>query len=109
VFPSFDDRGTLNVGGTGRRGHLGAAGRDLRIRRQLQGHAHGLPAPISGSNRPGGQAGAARLGGDAEKKNPAEAGLDFAAFGIFRTAFGLMVRRPDRLDDHPFTSARVGL
>jgi hypothetical protein len=26
-----------------------------------------------------------------EKENPAEAGLDFAAFGVFRTAFGLMV------------------
>ena len=56
-----------------------------------------------------GQAGAARLGGDAEKKNPAEAGLDFAAFGVFRTAFGLMLRRPDRLYDYPFISARVGL
>jgi hypothetical protein len=44
-----------------------------------------------------------------KKEYPAEAGLDFAAFSVFRTAFGLMLRRPDRLDHHPFTSARVGL
>src|SRR5262249_30672099 len=54
--PRYAQRGCA-----GRRGDHGAAGRDLRIPRQLQGHAHGPPAAIPGWDRAGGQAGAARL------------------------------------------------
>ena len=55
VFPSFDDRGTLNVGAPADVAIMELREGTVRFPRQLQGHAHRQAAAVSGRGRAGGE------------------------------------------------------
>ena len=61
VFPSFDDRGTLNVGAPADVAILELREGAFEFLDNYKGDAHGSPAAIPGRDRAGRQAGAAHL------------------------------------------------